>query len=321
MKPSPRPQLTSAGRKEVLHDLNQHSEMEFLERVGRLEDRSATIPCFHNMIKHHFVLLGTPVQSIMFFISLVFVEFPSSIRGHSLPSQIYTYFIINISIYIYFIIYYIYVHISLYIIYMYIFHYIFYIFIFIYTSRSTTRLPSFCFCVAPSKLPIISPPQPSRVPLTWWPFFAAGFRCPFSVLYWFLDWDSWCKSWNLLENWTAGTWKLINWWFDWKMIFFLICVWFLGSMLHFERCMSFDLMDPLTFCKNMLNISTGKHRWPRLEKDAEKYESDTPKKKVKHWSTFLLALAQPYWVGFLKPKMEYCAVLGGLLFSSLSPRR
>ena len=90
----PPPQLTSAGRKEVLHDLNQHSEMELLVRVGSLEDRSATIPCFHNMIKHHSVLLGTPVQAIMFFISRVFVEFPSSIRGHSSLSQIYTYFII-----------------------------------------------------------------------------------------------------------------------------------------------------------------------------------------------------------------------------------
>lgn len=134
MEPSPPPQLTSAGRKEVLHDLNQHSEMELLVRVGSLEDRSATIPCFHNMIKHHSVLLGTPVQAIMFFISRVFVEFPSSIRGHSSLSQIYTYFII---LFIYYTIY-----------------------IYIYTlffSRSTTRLPSFCFCLAPSKLPIISP--------------------------------------------------------------------------------------------------------------------------------------------------------------------
>ena len=69
------PQLTSAGRKEVLHDLNQHSEMELLGRVGSLEDRSATIPCFHNMIKHHPVLLGTPVQSIMFFISFFLLSF------------------------------------------------------------------------------------------------------------------------------------------------------------------------------------------------------------------------------------------------------
>ena len=122
MKPSPRPELTSAGRKEVLHDLNQHSEMELLERVWSLEDRSATIPCFHNMIKHHPVLLGTPVQSIMFFISLVFVEFPSSMRGHSSLSQIY--FII------YFI--YIYIYIFHYIFYINIFHYIFYKYIYTY---------------------------------------------------------------------------------------------------------------------------------------------------------------------------------------------
>ena len=131
MKPSPRPQLTSAGRKEVLHDLNQHSEMELLERVWSP------------------VLLGTPVQSIMFFISLVCVEFPFIHTWSFLTiSNIYIFHYIYIYLYLY-------IHISLYIIYMYIFHYI--LFIYIHVSRSTTHLPSFCFCVAPSKLPIISP--------------------------------------------------------------------------------------------------------------------------------------------------------------------
>ena len=152
-----------------------------------------------------------------------------------------------------------------------------------------------------------SPPRPSRVPLTWWPFFAAGFRCPFSVPYWFLDSDSWCKSWNLLrkiERLEPEHWLMV--WLEDDVP--LICVWFLGFMLHFEGCMSFDLMHPLTLskiCWTYPRVSIDIIDDPDWKKMPRSTKVIHTKKRSSTEAPFYWPLAQPYWVGFLKPKMEY----------------